>query len=444
MTTQSASDLDLLGAALDGAVITPAGPGWDQARAAWNLCADQHPALIVRPAGVIDVVQAVRFARANGMRVAVQSTGHGARALGPLDGALLIRTERMNDVTVDPAARTARAGAGALWSDVIAAATPHGLSGLHGYSAGVGVAGYVLGGGLGWLARSHGLACDHVRAFEVVTADAELRRVDARHDPDLFWALRGGGGAGVAVTAIELELVALTDVYAGALLWPMARAGEVAHAYREWIREVPDSVTSSLRLIHFPPLPELPDALRGRAMVQLTLAYVGERQNGEALTAGFRVLEPEIDRVGVVPAAALAEIAGDPVDPLPARDHARLLPTLTADAVDRLIALASPDVSILEIRHLGGALRHPARPGAAGAVDAEAQVFASGVPFTPEQEAALDHTFAAIDALGPAADRDALMTFAGHGERALPVTTQQRLHAVTAAHDPEGVFVGRG
>jgi hypothetical protein len=247
----------------------------------------------------------------------------------------------------------------------------------------------------------------------------------------------------VVVTAIELELVALTEAYAGALLWPMARATEVAHAYREWIRDAPESVTSSLRLMHFPPLPQLPDALRGRAMVQLTLAYVGAPRNGEALTAGFRVLEPEIDRVGVVPAAALAEIAGDPVDPMPARDHARLQPTLTADALDRLIALAGPDVAILEIRHLGGALRRPARPGAAGAVEAEAQVFASGVAFTPEQEAALDHTFAAIDALGPAADRDALMTFAGHGERALPAITQQRVHAITAAYDPEGVFVGR-
>jgi FAD/FMN-containing dehydrogenase len=416
-------------------VITPEDTGWDAARAAWNLLADQQPALIVRAADAGDVVEAVGYARARGLRVAAQGTGHGAGALGSLTETVLIRTTRMNDVTVDPAERTARAGAGARWSDVIAAAAPHGLTGLHGFSPGVGVAGYVLGGGLGWLARRYGLASDHVRSFEVVTADGERRHVDSRREPDLFWALRGGGGAGVIVTSIELELVALREAYAGVLLWPMARAAEIAHAYREWIRTVPDTLTSSLRLMHFPPLPALPEALRGRALAQLTLAFLGESHDGDALLAPLRALAPEIDRVGVVPAAALGEIAGDPVDPLPDRSHSRLLASLTPDTIDTLVAIADPAVTVLEIRHLGGALRHPADPGAAGALDAEALVFASGVPGTPEQELALDTTFSALDTLGPAADRDTLLTFAGPGDGALPAPSADRLRAITAAYD---------
>jgi FAD/FMN-containing dehydrogenase len=440
MTTQLAARPDSLRAALAGDVITPADAGWDAGRAAWNLLADQRPELIVRPADARDVAETVRFARARGLRVAPQSTGHGAAALGCLSGAVLIRTARMDAVAVDPAERIARAGAGARWSDVIAAAAPHGLTGLHGFSGGVGVAGYVLGGGLGWLSRRHGLASDHVRAFEIVTADGERRRVDAEHDPDLFWALRGGGGAGAIVTAFELELVPLREAYAGALLWPMARAGEVAHAYRAWIQTVPDDVTSSLRLMHFPPLPQLPDALRGRALVQLTLAFAGAPHAGEALVAPLRALGPELDRVGVVPAAALGEIAGDPVDPLPDQSHSRLLASLTADSVDTLVALAGAAVTVLEMRHLGGALARPAHPGAAGAVDAEALVFASGVPATLAQEAALHDVFAALDTLGPPADRDTLRTFARHGDRTLPAAAARRVRAITAAHDPDGVL----
>ena len=426
--------------AVAGDVITPEDAGWDVARTAWSLLADQRPALIVQAADAGDVVETVRYARARGLRVAAQSTGHGAARLGSLAGTVLIRTARMSDVVVDPAERTARAGAGARWSDVIAAAAPHGLAGLHGFSAGVGVAGYVLGGGLGWLARRYGLASDRVRSFEVVTADGERRHVDARREPDLFWALRGGGGAGVIVTSIELELVALQQAYAGALLWPMARAGGIAHTYREWIGTVPDTLTSSLRLMHFPPLPQLPEALRGRALVQLTLAFLGEARDGDALLSPLRALAPEIDRVGVVPATALGEIAGDPVDPVPDRSHSRLLESLTPDTVDTLVALADPAVTVLEVRHLGGALRRPSDPGAAGALSAEALVFASGVPATPEQGRVLDATVAALDTLGPAADRDTLLSFARRGDNALPATSSERVRAITAAHDPDGVL----
>jgi hypothetical protein len=242
----------------------------------------------------------------------------------------------------------------------------------------------------------------------------------------------------VIVTSLELELVALREAYAGVMLWPLARAGEVAHAYREWIRTVPDAMTSSLRLMHFPPLPELPRLLRGRALAQLTVAFAGERRDGDALLAPLRALAPEIDGVGVVPAAALGEIAGDPVDPVPDRSRSRLLASLTPGTIDALLALAKPAVTVLEVRHLGGALREPWNAGAAGALDAEALVFASGVPAGSAHE--LDETLSALDSLAPAADRDTLLSFAGRGDRTLPAAALDRLRAIIAARDPDGAL----
>ena len=289
----------------------------------------------------------------------------------------------MNDVSVDPAERTARAGAGALWSDVIAAPRRTGSPACTVFRPGSVSPATCSAAVWARLARRYGLASDHVRCFEVATADGERRHVDARREPDLLWALRGGGGAGVIVTSIELELVALQRAYAGVLLWPMARAGEIAHAYREWIRTVPDTVTSSLRLMHFPPPPELPDVLRGRALAQLTLAFLGEPRDGHALIAPLRALALEIDRVSWSRRPTRGDRRRPPVAP-PARPQPpRLLASLTTDTIDTLVALAGPAVTVLEVRHLGGALRRLASPGAAGALHAEALVFASGVPATP-------------------------------------------------------------
>jgi len=440
MATQPALDIEILRASVSGEAITPEDAGYNAARTAWHLLADQRPALIVQAGDADDVVEAVRYARAHGLRIAAQGTGHGARAGASMGGTLLLRTGRMNRVTVDPSTRTARVGAGACWSVVVAAAAPHSLACLHGFSPGVGVAGYVLGGGLGWLARRYGLASDHVRSFEVVTVDGERLSVDAHREPDLFWALRGGGGAGVIVTSVELELVPLRVAYAGVLMWRMSRAPEIAEAYRKWIATAPESVTSSLRLMHFPPLPELPAGVRGRALVQLTFAAVDEPGHAAALMAPLRSLDPEIVQASVIPAATLGELAGDPVDPLPVRSHSRLLASLTPEAVDTVVALAKPAVTVLEVRHLGGALRRPASPGAAGALHAEALVFASGVPVTPEHELALHTTFATLDTLGPPSDRDTVMTFAGPGDAALPAATHERVRAVTAAYDPDGIL----
>ena len=202
--------------------VLPGEDGWEAARQAWNVAADQHPAAVAHPETAEDVVAAVRFARARGLRVAAQCTGHAAAELDPLDDALLVRTANLRELEIDPEARRARVGAGLQWAEVAEAAAAHGLAGPAGSSGTVGVVGYTLGGGNGWLGRRHGLACNGVSAVELVTADGELRRVDAASDPELFWALRGGGGGNFGVvTAIEFALHPVAEVEMGFLLWPV-------------------------------------------------------------------------------------------------------------------------------------------------------------------------------------------------------------------------------
>jgi FAD/FMN-containing dehydrogenase len=212
--------LDTLAADLDGTLARPDDPTWDGARAAWNLAVDQHPAVVAEPETVADVVAIVRFARERGLRVAAQGTGHGAAALGSLEDTVLVKTHRMRVVGIDPEGRLARAQAGAIWGDIVAPASEHGLAPLAGSSHDVGVVGYTLGGGLSWLSRKHGLAANDVVAIQVVTADGRVRVVDANHEPDLFWALRGGGGSFGIVTAIEIALHPVDELCAGMLTFP--------------------------------------------------------------------------------------------------------------------------------------------------------------------------------------------------------------------------------
>jgi len=192
-------DLGTLRTAVTGDVFAPGDHGYDEARQAWNLATDERPAVVVMAGSAADVVHAVRFARSRGMRIAPQGTGHGAAPLEPLQDAMLLRTVRMRGVRIDPAARAARAEAGAVWQDVTVPAGEHGLAALAGSSANVGVTGYTLGGGMGWLARRYGLAASSVTAADIVTPDGHLRRADAGHDPDLLWAVKGGGGITVDI-----------------------------------------------------------------------------------------------------------------------------------------------------------------------------------------------------------------------------------------------------
>jgi FAD/FMN-containing dehydrogenase len=444
-------DAEGLRGVLAGEVIAEGEAGWDAARQAWNLTADQRPPLVVLAESEADVVATVRFAAANGLRVAPQSTGHGATSMGELAGTILLKTSRLTAVAVDPVARTARVQAGALWSDLVAPAAEHGLVGLHGMSGAVGVAGYVLGGGIGWLTRRHGFASSHVRSFEVVGADGEARRVDAASDPELFWALRGGGGRPVVVTSFALELFELREAFGGALIWPLEQAGAVVEAWREWIATVPNELTSTIKLLRYPPLPAIAEPLRGRALVAITLAFAGDAGRGEDLVAPLRAVgTPYMDTLKAISGAALADLAGDPTKPTPALGHAALLGRIGREQADAFLELAGPGVDTplvsVEIRHLGGALRDAdPDPGAAGTLDAEGLVYSTAPVSSPQAEAAILAAQREVaDRIAPfSGARDTILTFDEQRPMrdAFAPEVADRLETIAQARDPEGLFV---
>jgi FAD/FMN-containing dehydrogenase len=447
--TMAGRDLEALRAAIEGEAFVPGEVGYDRARQAWNLAVDERPAIVVEAGSAADVAWAVRYARARGMRIAPQGTGHGAEPLEPLDGAMLLRTTRMRQVRIDPAARTARAEAGAVW-DVTVPAGQHGLAALAGTSPNVGVTGYTLGGGMGWLARRYGLAANSVTAAELVTPGGDLVRADAGHEPDLFWAIRGGGGSVGVVTALEMRLYPVAELYAGDLFFPIQRAAEVLHAWRDWTATVPDEVTSLGRLLRFPPLPEISEPLRGRAFVMVEAAYVGDAGTGAELIAPLRRLGPERDTFAMITAPALAQLNMDPPQPAPNWGDGAFLADFPAAAIDALVAVAGPDADTLvgsvEVRHLGGALARPAAGGGAQpSIDAGYLMFAGGFTPTPDLVRAVRAQAQAVkDALAPwhaSYDYYNFEQTPAPASAVLPPASYRRLQQIKAAHDPDQVII---
>ena len=383
-------------------------------------------------------------ARAQGMRIAPQTTGHAATTLEPLEGAMLVKTSRMRRVNIDPAARTARTEAGAVWRDVTVPAAQHGLAALAGTSPDVGVAGYTLGGGIGWLARRYGLAANSVIAAELVTPGGDLVRADTGQRPDLLWAVRGGGGIGV-VTALEMTLYPVRELYAGVLFFPIERSSQVLHRWREWTGTVPDEMTSIGRIMRFPPLPDVPEHLRGRAFTLVEAACLGDAAAAAELLRPLRQLGPEIDTFATIPAPALSQLHGDPDQPVPFQGDGVLLTDLPAAAIDALLALAGPDadtpLASVEIRHLGGALARPVPAGGAQpAIDARYLTYAAGATPTPELAAVMyAHVQAFKDALTPwraSYDYYNLTETPAEAHAVLPATSYHRLQQIKATYDP--------
>jgi FAD/FMN-containing dehydrogenase len=426
-------------------------PGYDAARLAWNVAVDQRPAAVAHPADAAEAAAVVRMAAANRLRVAAQGTGHGAASLGGLDDVVLVRTSRMTDVVIDPDARRARVGAGALWMHVTEPAGAAGLAALHGSSPDVGVAGYSLGGGMGWYARRLGLQTNSVTAVELVTADGSLVRADADHEPELFWALRGGGGNFGVVTALEFALYPITTAYAGLLAWDWRHSERVLSRWAEWAPGAPDAVTTSLRILQIPPIPEIPEPVRGRSLVVIDGAVLADNPDAERILAPLRELGPELDTFTRLPAPALVRLHMDPEGPTPVVSGSRMLAGLPPAAIDAVIATAGPDsgTSLLvaaELRQLGGALGRPA-PGA-GALPMLAGsflAFTCGIAATPELAAqGLTDTRRVIDALAPFASGREYLNFVEHPSDAASgydPASWARLRAVRAAVDPTGFFV---
>ena len=446
MTTTTLVDVRPLRSALQGDVVTPEDEGWDEARQAWNLTVDQRPAAVVLPESAEDVRDTVRFAYEVGLRVAPQGTGHGAAALGDLGDTILLKTERLRGVEIDPEARTARVAAGTIWIEVVEAAAEHGLAALAGSSPDVGVVGYTLGGGLSWLARKHGIGANQVTAVELVTADGRLVRADAETNADLFWAVRGGGGNFGVVTALEFNLFPITEVYAGILWFPIDRAAEILNEWRAWTDGQPEEMTSVGRLLQFPPIPEIPEPVRGQSFVVVQAIFLGDEAEGAALLAPLRALGPVLDTVTTIPITELSRLHMDPEGPAPGAGDGGMLAEVDAELVDTLVDLTvgSPLLSV-EIRHLGGAVARP-RPehGAVSHFEAPFILYAVGIAPTPEAKEIVEGVTAVLrDALAPWEADHTYLNFAETrrgGTSLFGGEAHARLRRIKAEVDPQDVI----
>lgn len=443
------ASVERLRARVRGEVVAPGDADWDTARQAWNLAIDQRPWAVVFAESARDVAATVRFAAAYGLEVAPQSGGHNAEPLGDLSATVLLRMARMRSVQLDADRRLVRVEAGVLWGDVTAALAGRGLAALSGSSADVGVAGYTLSGGYSWLGRRYGLAANHVTALEVVTGDGQIRTIDAENEPELFWAVRGGGGNGAVVSALEFRVFPVDTVYAGSLLFPLERAREVFGVFAEWSADLDERVTACVRLLRFPPLPELPDFLRGQSFAVIDGAIDADTQTAEMLLSRLRALGPAVDLWGPMPATELGHIHMDPPAPTPCAGNGLVLTELSDETIDAILAVAGPgrDTSLLavDVRLLGGAIGRPVAGG--GAVDhlpGRYLLFAVGVTPTPEAHAAVAAEVATL--LGRLAPWQHERMYANFSESSEPASrfhapeVLERLRAVQDAVDPRRVI----
>ena len=431
-----------------GHVVRPGDPGWDAARGTFNLLDDQQPQAIAFPADERQVAAVVADARERDLRVAVQATGHNAGPLGSLEETLILNTSALTGVSIDAAARRVRVGAATRWRDVVPQLSELGLAALHGSSPHVGIVGYSLGGGIGWLARKHGMQTNAVTAIELVTAEGHLVRADAVHEPELFWALRGGNGNFGVVTALEFAVQPVRELYSGALFFPLEQTADVLHAWMELLPTLPEEITSWANVLHFPPLPELPEAVRGRSFAIVMAAFLGTEADGRELLRPLRALGPGLDTFALQPPVGLSELAMDPPDPLPYRTTHALLGELPATLIEDMAEIAGPGsaLTMLQLRHMGGALARR-EPGAGARATLPGQVSMFGLGVIPGEDAGRAvssqlETLSSVAAAHRAGDYPNFVEEPADASAFFDAETWARLRQVKALYDPEDLFQG--
>ncbi len=426
-----------------GTVAVPGDEAYDALVSPWNLAIPVRPAVVVAAETDQDVVEAVRFAARNGLRVTPQATGHGPMA--ELLTELLVTTKGLDEVVVHPEG-WARVGAGVKWLQVVEAAAPYGLAPLSGSITDVGIVGYTTGGGLGPMARTYGLAIDKVRAIEVVTGDGVLRRVTPTEHPDLFFALRGGKGMAGIVTAIEFDLVHQPMFYGGSLWFDGQDAAKVIEQWRAWSDQLPELGTTSFALFQLPEMPDVPPQLAGRLTLSVRYVWTGDAEEGERRFAEIREAAPVIlDDVAHKPYTAIDSVHTDPLDPTPAYEAAAVLTDFPQEAVDALLELNGPGSGtpqvLVEVRQMGGAI---ARPGEHAAAFASREVAYSllivGIADIPGVE---DHAAAILEVMRPWTGGYRLPNFTFTPEEyadAYDEVTLARLRRAIRSYDPDGVM----
>ncbi|MGP4112249.1 FAD-binding oxidoreductase [Streptomyces sp. 4N509B] len=425
------STLDDLRAAVRGQVWLPGDPDFDGARQPWNLAVVQPVAAVVEAADADDVAALVRYARAAGVGVATQPNGHGAS--GRTEGAILLRTRRLDSLTVDPAARRARVGAGVPSGRVQAAAARHGLTGLPGSSPGVSVTGVALGGGLSWFGRSHGWVADNVTAFDIVDAEGNARQVTADTDAELFWALRGGGGDFAIVTALELALHPAPHLYGGRLLWPGEHAPAVMNAFRRITATAPEALTLWLDLAQFP----------GQdPVVALDVTHLGPTEEAVELLAPLDELPaPLADSRQPMSVADVGAITSDPTEPAPGISRGELLTALDDTAVATLLAGPIAPLLGVQIRHLGGAFARPS-DSPHGPLTEPYALYLFGIPFDVATGRAVTARQRELAEALPVSGRRSLTYLHADGSVAdvFSAAALARLRDIKRRRDPANVF----
>jgi len=444
------TDFSALRAHIAGPVFEPGDDGYSEELSGFNLAFTHQPEIVVGALDAADVVQAVRFAHDNALPVRAFATGHGSHAT--ISDGMVISTRRLDQVLIDPEERIATIAAGARWGQVVAAAAEHSLAPITGSSSNVGAIGYLLGGGLGPLARSHGFSSDYVRSFSVVTGTGDLIEANELEYPDLYWALRGGkGGLGI-VTAVRVELVSLNELYGGNILFGENEVEPVLRAWVDYTRDADDLVTTSLAIMRFPPIEQVPELMRGKTMLALRFAYPGIAVDGERLVAPLRTAGPAvIDSVGELAPADIATIHNDPTEPGKSWTTGGMLAAVDQDfataLLDRVGAGKQVPLVGVELRHVGSATRREVDGGSA--VGGRSSDYTFGIIGSLMQPGIEDAIVATatdlLQALGPWISAETTINFAAKPDlpnyrKAWPADTFERLASVRKQVDPDGIF----
>jgi FAD/FMN-containing dehydrogenase len=453
-TAQTHTQLAELEGRIRGRVILPDDAAYEGARRVWNGMIDKRPAVIIRCAGVADVIEAVTFARSHDLLVAVRGGGHNVTGAAVCDGGMVIDLSPMKGVRVDPVARTVRAQGGVLWGELDRETQVFGLATTGGLISTTGVAGLTLGGGIGWLARKHGLSCDNLLSADVVTADGRLLVASARQNPDLFWAVRGGGGNFGVVTSFEYQLHPVGPIVVGGMaLYPIERATEVLRFYREYIAKASDALSVFPAFGTVPPLPAVPAELHGTQTITLVACYAGDSREAERALQPLRSFAtPTADLIGPIPYSALQSLFDD-ASPSGALSYWKsdILGELSDGCIDILVShmAALSQLSPLTIAHiypLRGAIgRVGAKRTAFGQRDARFSTILAATWFDPAQsEAHIAWVRNLWQAMRPYAPGGVQPNFLGEeGDervRAAYGENYQRLVALKRRYDPTNFF----
>ncbi len=438
--------------AVQGEILTPQDDGYAEARRIWNGAHDgRRPALVVRCSGAADVIAAVGFARSNDLTVAVRGGGHSVAGFSTSDGGIVIDLSQLNGVRVDPAARRATVGGGAVWADVDHETQTHGLATTGGLVSSTGVAGFTLGGGIGWTMRKFGLACDNLVGADVVTADGRLVHASETENADLLWGLRGGGGNFGIVTQFELELHSLGPmVYAGPIFYSADADRDLLRVFRDWAATAPDEITALVNLTTAPPLPVIPEQWHGKKVAAFIATSSGSIEEGDRLVRAFReVAEPVADLLGPMPYHVIQTL----IDPLWEKGihsyfKATNLARLDDELIDRLaeIHVASPGPQCeIHVHQMGGAVARVA-DGATAFAERSMPFVLNAVTGWRDADAGASHTEWARTVIAAAADAStgrAYVNFLGDTDAAQTSygdETYARLVALKNDYDPTNVF----